>query len=257
MSEHPTPPKNIIAIASGKGGVGKTWFAITLAHLFARSGRRTLLFDGDIGLANVDVQLGLTPKQDLSSVFYGKNQLKDVICHYDGGNFDILAGRSGSTSLSSLSMSRLTAIREDLTAMAETYDYVLIDLGAGIEQNVQFLASIASKCIVLVNDEPTSLTDAYAFIKLCVTRPNMPKVEVVVNMAASQKEGEKTFGALSRACTNFLHFSPPCLGIIRKDNKVKDAIRSQMTLLEKSSHTTAATDAAAISIKLMQEGRKG
>ena len=88
--------KNIIAVASGKGGVGKTWFAITLAHLFARSGRRVLLFDGDIGLANVDVQLGLTPKKDLGSVFYGRSRLGEVITPYEQGGFDIIAGRSGS-----------------------------------------------------------------------------------------------------------------------------------------------------------------
>lgn len=245
-------PENIIAIASGKGGVGKTWFAITLSHIFARSGRRVLLFDGDIGLANVDVQLGLTPQKDLSSVFSGQSDLTDTITHYAPGNFDILAGRSGSTSLSTLPLERLKAVGDSLHRVAANYDYVIIDLGAGIEQNVQYLASIASKCIVVINDEPTSLTDAYAFIKLCITKPFMPEVQVVVNSAASHKEGEKTYASLNRACTNFLSVSPPCLGIIRKDNKIKDTIRSQQSLISTAPHTTAATDLAAISIKLMK-----
>lgn len=243
---------NIIAIASGKGGVGKTWFGITLASLFARSGRRTLLFDGDIGLANVDVQLGLTPQKDLSSVFFNDLPLKDAITHYDAGNFDILAGRSGSTSLASINVEKLRRVKEELLELGKHYDFIIIDLGAGIEQNVQYLAAIASKCLIVVNDEPTSLTDAYAFIKLCVTRENMPGVQVVVNMAASQKEGEKTYGALNRACTNFLKFSPPMLGIIRRDNKVRDAIRSQESLIIKNPQTLAATDVATMSIKLMQ-----
>ena len=243
---------NIIAIASGKGGVGKTWFGITLAHLFARSGRRTLLFDGDIGLANVDVQLGLTPQRDLSRVFFGDMALKDVVTHYDKGNFDILAGRSGSTSLATISLEKLQRVKNELLEMGQHYDYIIIDLGAGIEQNVQFLASIASKCLIVVNDEPTSLTDAYAFIKLCVTRENMPGVNVVVNMAASQKEGEKTYSALNRACTNFLKFSPPLLGIIRRDNKVRDAIRAKESIISKNPQTLAATDVATMSIKLMQ-----
>src|SRR3984957_7307959 len=97
-----SPRNNLLAIASGKGGVGKTWLAVTLSHLFARSGRHVLLFDGDIGLANVDVQLGLTPQRDLSSVLSGRNTLKEAITHYTEGGFDIIAGRSGSASLATL-----------------------------------------------------------------------------------------------------------------------------------------------------------
>lgn len=246
------PRNNIIAIASGKGGVGKTWMAITLSHLFARSARRALLFDGDIGLANVDVQLGLTPDRDLRTVFEGKNTLKDIIVHHPGG-FDILAGRSGSTSMSSVSLTRLANIKSDLINLSRNYDVVFIDLGAGIEQYVQFMSSIASRVIVVITDEPTSLTDAYAFIKLCATKLHNPEVLVVVNQAASQKEGEKTFGALEKACSSFLKVTPSLLGIVRKDNKVKDAIRAQVSLVDKAPHTIAATDAAAISIKLMQQ----
>lgn len=254
-----TPPatlrgENIIAVASGKGGVGKTWFSITLAHLFARAGRKTLLFDGDIGLANVDVQLGLTPARDLGAVFSGQCTMKEAITRYEPGKFDILAGRSGSTSMAMLGANRMQPAAKQLVALAGEYDHVIIDLGAGIEQHVQVMSALASKVVVVITDEPTSLTDAYAFIKLCVTRPNPPAVHVVVNQAQSQKEGEATYGAINRATENFLKFSPPLLGVIRKDNKVKDAIRSQSSLLEKAPHTTAATDAAAISIKLMQQG---
>ena len=251
----PTPEtkrKNIIAIASGKGGVGKTWFAITLSHLFARSGRRVLLFDGDIGLANVDVQLGLTPKKDLGSVFYGKNRLGEVITPYADGGFDIIAGRSGSASLAALSMTRLKAIKTELYALSRNYDLVIIDLGAGIEQYVQYLTSIASRCIVVATDEPTSLTDAYAFIKLCTTKPDMPEIQVVINQAATLRDGESTYAALNKACMSFLNVSPPCLGIIRRDGKVKESIKSQQSVITRAPHCTAATDVAALSVKLMQ-----
>jgi flagellar biosynthesis protein FlhG len=247
----PLRGENIIAVASGKGGVGKTWFSITLAHLFARAGRRTLLFDGDIGLANVDVQLGLTPQYDLGAVFAGQRLMKDAITHYEAGKFDILAGRSGSTSMASLGANRMQPALEQLVALADQYDYVIIDLGAGIEQHVQVMSAIASKVLVVLTDEPTSLTDAYAFIKLCITRENPPAVHIVVNQAASQKEGEAVYGAINRATENFLKYSPPLLGIVRKDNKVKDSIRSQSSIIEKAPHTTAASDVAAISIKLM------
>lgn len=247
-----TETTNIFAVASGKGGVGKTWFAITLSHVFARSGRRVLLFDGDIGLANVDVQLGLTPKKDLSSVFSGQAKMSEAVTQYAPGNFDIIAGRSGSTRLSAIPQERLKAVGDGLLQLSQHYDYVIIDLGAGIEQNVQYLSSLASKCIVVINDEPTSLTDAYAYIKLCVTRPNMPKVNVVVNSAPSQKEGDRTYEALNRACTNFLGFSPNLLGVIRKDNKIRDAIRQQKSLITLAPGTTAASDVATISLKLLQ-----
>ena len=115
-----------------------------------------MLFDGDIGLANVDVQLGLTPQKDLSSVFTGQSKISDAITHYDAGNFDILAGRSGSTSLSILPLERLRNVGDALHKIAGNYDYVIVDLGAGIEQNVQYLASVASKCIVIINDKPIS-----------------------------------------------------------------------------------------------------
>jgi len=115
------------------------------------------------------------------------------------------------------------------------------------------MSALASRVIVVLTDDPTSLTDAYAFIKLCVTRDQPPAIHVVVNQAASQKEGESTYAAISRATLNFLKFTPSLLGVIRKDNKVKDAIRSQSSLLETAPHTTAASDAATISIKLMKK----
>jgi flagellar biosynthesis protein FlhG len=245
------PLNNIIAVASGKGGVGKTWVSITLSHLFARSGRRALLFDGDIGLANVDVQLGLMPTKDIGNVLDGKATMEEVVTHYAGG-FDIIAGRSGSTRLASVSLTNLTRIKDQLVSLSKNYDMVIIDLGAGIEQYVQFMASIASRCVVVITDEPTSLTDAYAFIKLCTTKLQNPNISIIVNQAATQKDGERTFAALSKACENFLKIKPSLLGIIRKDNKVRDAIRSQSPLLDKSPHTLAATDAAVISVKLMQ-----
>jgi len=243
---------NILAIASGKGGVGKTWLSVTLAHLFARAGRHVLLFDGDIGLANVDVQLGLTPQRDLNSALSGRHSLEEAITRYEEGGFDIIAGRSGSTSLASLPMEKLHAIATQLADIQKNYDHVLIDLGAGIEQNVQYLAALASRCLVVVTDEPTSLTDAYAFIKIAQMGKNSPEIGVVINQAATQKEGEGTYSAINKACMNFLNMSPALMGIIRRDNKVKDSIRSQKSLLIKAPHSTAATDAAALSIKLMQ-----
>lgn len=243
----------IIAIASGKGGVGKTWLSITMANVFANSGRKALLFDGDIGLANVDVQLGLAPKKDLGDVFTGKAQLADAITTYDEGKFDIIAGRSGSGSLANLSTDKINSLRKDLDKIAKSYDIVLLDLGAGIESQVQSLARLASKCLIVITDEPTSLTDAYAFIKILrITDPSI-EVQITVNMAENQREGMKTFANIKNACESFLKFSPRLAGVIRKDPKVKETIKSQKSMLVKYSKSLAAADVSALAIKLMSK----
>src|SRR5580698_1373130 len=174
--------KNMIAIASGKGGVGKTWFAITLAQALAKRGKHVLLFDGDLGLANVDIQLGLTPERDLQAVIDGTSTLPAAVIKYKEGGFDILAGRSGSGSLSTLPTQKLSDLRNDLIALARQYDNVLVDLGAGVDRHVRQMAGPAAVTYVVLNDEPTSLTDAYAFIKLARAANPQADLSGVVNM---------------------------------------------------------------------------
>lgn len=243
----------LIAIASGKGGVGKTWFSITLSHVLARGGRQVLLFDGDIGLANIDVQLGLTTSKDISLVVRNGAHIKDIITHYEPGGFDIVAGRSGSGSLAMMTVDVVERMVDQLYSLRKQYDVILLDLGAGVEQHVRSLAQSAGHIIVVITDEPTSLTDAYAFIKLTLQSKPDAIFSIVVNQAATQKEGEGSWQALERACQNFLQISPRLLGVIRKDNKVRDAIRGQTSLITKSPRTTSATDVAAISTKLLQQ----
>lgn len=243
---------NIIAVASGKGGVGKTWVSSTIAQVFANSGRKALLFDGDIGLANVDVQLGLHPDVDLSHVFTGKATLAQAITHFHDGGFDVIAGRSGTGSLAYLPVDKITALKTELEILAKDYDVVLLDLGAGVEQHVQALAALAKKCLVVITDEPTSLTDAYAFIKILrMQKENQPEVQIIVNMAENAREGLQTFGAIKNACENFLKFTPKLCGVIRRDPKVKKAIQAQKPILSLSSKAVAAADVAALTVKLM------
>ncbi|MEK9751726.1 MAG: MinD/ParA family protein [Rhodospirillaceae bacterium] len=258
MSESPAMPTtprskgaNMIAVASGKGGVGKTWLSITLAHALARHGRRVLLFDGDLGLANLDIQLGLMPKQDLSSVIAGRLTLNQAIVDYDDGGFQVIAGRSGSGSLANIAASRLQMLGEDLTLLAGAYDHILIDLGAGVERTVRQLAHNAATCIVVLTDEPTSLTDAYAFIK--VTHAERPEVRfrIVANIVNSTREGERTYNTLLKACQGFLKISPPLLGIVRRDPRVREAIRAQVPLLTRYPNTEAAEDIEKIASQLM------
>ncbi len=242
--------KNMYAVASGKGGVGKTWFSITLCQSLAKKGKRILLFDADFGLANVDIQLGLTPPHDLGSVVDGSLPMAAAITTYKEGNFDIIAGRSGSGSLSSLPPQKLFDMRNDLIAMAKNYDAVIVDLGAGVERVVRQMAGPAAFTYIVVTDEPTSLTDAYAFIKLSRAANPSADMRIVVNMASSISEGQKTYETLRKACESFLHYEPPLAGLIRRDTKVRDAIRAQTPLLTRSPHSDAAKDVDSIAAKL-------
>ncbi len=240
----------IIAIASGKGGVGKTWLAITLAHAFAKANQRVLLFDGDLGLANVDIQLGLYPERDLMAVLGGRATLADVVLPSAAGGFDIVAGRSGSGALASMPPARIESLRRELAALAGGYDRVVIDLGAGVDATVRGLAQLAGTCLVVTTDEPTALTDAYAFIKLTVAEQQPADLRVVVNLAGSRREGENTHAILLKACRQFLKIAPPLAGIIRRDPRVRDAIRHQTPFLTRYPTAEAASDVVALAGRL-------
>ena len=242
---------NMAAIAAGKGGVGKTWFSITLAPALAKAGEQTLLFDGDLGLANLDIQLGLTPKNDLGGVVGGRLTLNQAITPYDEGGFDIIAGRSGSGGLVNITANRMKMLSDDLVVLSADYDKVLIDLGSGVERPVQQLTHGAGNVIVVITDEPTSLTDAYAFIKVTQIESPSTKFKVVANMVNSKREGERTYNTLLKACEGFLKISPPLLGVVRRDTKVPVAIRSQTSLVTRYPNSEAASDVESIAQKLI------
>jgi flagellar biosynthesis protein FlhG len=248
----PLRRQNIIAVASGKGGVGKTFFSITLSHCLARLGRRTLLFDGDLGLANVDIQLGLMPKRDLGQVVEGGVALKDAVTNYSAGGFDIIAGRSGSGNLANLPPQRLGQLRTDLADLSRLYDYVIVDLGAGLDRTVRTLSAPAGTTLVVTNEEPTAITDAYAFLKVTYQSNPNADLRVVVNLAESRTQGEKTYQTVLMACQRFLKMSPPLAGVIRRDGKVRDAIRAQTPIQTRSPGADAATDIEAIARSIMQ-----
>lgn len=234
--------QKIIAVASGKGGVGKTWCSIGISHMLSQKGERVMLFDGDLGLANVDIQLGLMPQHDLGNVINGEMSMRQVRTPYLEGGFDILAGRSGSGYLSSMPVSRFMAIRDELNGLTSDYDRVIIDLGAGVERTVRGLTAIAGTCVVVITSEPTSLTDAYAYIKLVASKQPSPTIRILVNMADSKEDGEKAFQTLLKACQNFLKIKPSLLGIIRRDKKVPQAIRAQEPIIHYAPTCDAATD---------------
>ncbi|MDG1418041.1 MAG: AAA family ATPase [Maricaulis sp.] len=222
----------ILAVASGKGGVGKTTFSIGMARSLSMMGERVLLMDGDLGMANIDVHLGLQPKADIISVLNGKTSLENAVCPAIGGaaergGFDVISGRSGSGTLANLGGPSLTKLASGVAALALSYDRAVLDLGAGASRSTIRLALAADDVIIIINDEPTSLTDAYAFVKTLRLHDDGAAPLVVINNAPDLVTARDAFGAFKKTCEAFLSFTPVLAGIVRRDATVPAAIRTQ------------------------------
>ena len=234
--------QNMIAIASGKGGVGKTWLSVSLSAALAEKGEKILLFDGDLGLPNVDIQLGIATENDLSGVLMNKISLSDAITTYVKGGFDVITSASGSGTLANVPPSKLQDVFENLELISAHYDHVVLDLGAGVEKNVRMLCAHAGILFVVCTDEPTSLTDAYALIKVVLSENPEADIRILINGVDSIESGKKTFMTLSRACENFLSFTPAFGGIVREDPHVRMAIKAQQPAFKMFPESTCAQD---------------
>ncbi len=240
----------IFAVGSGKGGVGKTWLAITLAHALALRGRRVLLFDGDFGLANIDIQLGLLPSRTIDAVLADRTTLADAVIAHPAG-FALLAGRSGTGTLADLEPLALARLLQALRGIAGAYDAVILDLSAGLDRSVRRMAAFADTLLVVATEDPTSLTDAYALMKLHAQGEGGADVRIVVNQAASAASGGRAQSTLARACHGFLGTTPRQAGTVRRDEHVRDAIRHQALLLTRHPACNAADDLTRVADELL------
>jgi len=217
----------VISVTSGKGGVGKTNISVNLACALAELNQRVLLLDGDLGLGNVDVLLGLNPPFNLAHLLSGEKEIEEIIYPTKFG-FSILPAASGVPEITKLSQGQKLELLEAFDPLEKKVDYLIVDTGAGLHDHVIYFNLAVEKRIIILTPEPTSLTDAYALIKVLKNHHQVNSFEVIVNMAKSEKDGKEAFKKLYLACEKFLgSISLNLLGIIPLEAKIKKHVQNQ------------------------------
>ncbi|MFP4416470.1 MAG: MinD/ParA family protein [Fibrobacterota bacterium] len=218
-----------ISVCSGKGGVGKSNIALSLALALTKLGKRVLLFDADLGLANIHVLLGIAPVNNLSHFISGNVALEDIVCEGPAG-ISILPGATGLTEIANLQQSHLQAVLQKLGTIEQQYDMLLLDIGAGVSSQTIQLSAYADTALLVMTPEPTSLTDAYATAKILIQK-GTTRIRVMVNMAGDEKEGRAIFEKLSQLTRKFLHAKLELAAVLPIDRTIPRLVRMQKTMM--------------------------
>ncbi len=245
-------PLRVIAITSGKGGVGKTSIVANLGYEFTRRGRRVLMLDGDLGLANLNIVLGLHSRYNIQHVLDGTCRLGDVLLEGPGG-MHLLPSSSGVLEMTKLTAAQHMQLIEEVELLEDRYDVLLIDTAAGISENVLFLVRSAQEVIVVVTPEPTSITDAYATMKVLAKHHRVNSFRILVNVANSSLQANHVFRKLSTVVNSFLNVSLDYLGYIHRDPEVSKSILARKLLLERAPSSAAAQDIVEVAERLLSE----
>jgi flagellar biosynthesis protein FlhG len=230
----------IVAVTSGKGGVGKTNIAVNLAIRLTQMGRRVVLLDADLGTANADVLCNLMPSGTLAHVVAGRTTLADAMVEGPGG-FRLIPGASGLAQMAALSEFERARIIQDVEQLQAEADVILIDTGAGVSPNVLSFAAAADELLVVTTPEPTAITDAYAVIKTVARQRGNSGVEVrlLVNMVRDTAEGKAVFDRIDSVCRRFLNLSTTYAGHVVSDARVVAAVRKRRPFVLESPNADA------------------
>jgi flagellar biosynthesis protein FlhG len=228
-----------ISITSGKGGVGKTTMVCNMAYELARKGKRVLILDGDMGMANVDIMFGQRARLNIQHVLDGQHSMQDIICNLNT-NIDLISGGSGVYGLSRLEVLHKRMILDQVNALDASYDYLLIDTAPGIDDNVLYLNSAAQEIMVIVTPDPSSLTDSYALIKVLHQRQKENRFSIVANNVRDEADGRALFQKLSDVAEKFLCVSLDYKGFVPTDLNLRQSIRSQQLVVQSQARCPAA-----------------
>lgn len=230
MEDVPVKPQRVVAVTSGKGGVGKSNLVINISIALASGGMRVLVVDADIGLGNIDLLLGITTRHTLAHVATGEADLQDIQVTGPGG-IKIIPGGSGAQCLLRASDDERKALVESLETLEHQADFVLLDTGAGLSPNVLTFLSFVQEIIVVTTPEPTAVADAYATIKTIAYENPGASIMLVVNMARDRKNARDTAGNISVVARKFLAMDIDFLGFIPRDRFVVQAVALQQPFL--------------------------
>lgn len=243
----------VITVCSGKGGVGKSNFTLNFALALQSLGKKVLLFDADIGMANIDVLMGVSSRYNLYHLLKRETDINEIV-QVGPDNLRFIAGGSGMDELFSLSENDLHYFTSQVASIADTADFILFDTGAGLSrENMKFI-SAADECLVITTPEPTAITDAYALMKVVHnTHPDVP-FRLIVNQAGDMREAAATSDKIRMAVSRFLQLELPFLGYISSDAHVVQAVKKQIPFLLAYPGSPAAKDIHRLAVRYLDAG---
>jgi len=244
-------PVKVISVSGGKGGVGKSNITVNLAISLAKLGQKVLIMDADLGLANVDIMLGLRVQKNLSHLIRGECTLEEIIIEGPEG-IKIIPAASGTKEMAQLSEMEHVGLIRAFGSLSDQIDTLIVDTAAGIANNVISFAQASQDLLIVVCDEPTSITDAYALIKILSQEHGVFRFRVVANMVRHEKEGKDLFAKLSRVTDQFLDVALDYMGAIPFDENVRKAVRKQQALVNLYPSSPAAKAVTQLAAKVSQ-----
>ncbi len=241
-----------LSILSGKGGVGKTNIALNLALALHELAQDTLLVDCDLGLANLDVMLGIAPEGSLHDILNTNARAEDILFNLGKRGLDLIPAASGVTDILDLDEDQQDIVSRKLGSILKKYNFLILDIGAGISRTVQAFACMTHYRVVVISPEPTSLTDGYALIKVLSTRKNISSFHILVNMVTSEQEARLGFERIRAVCEKFLDIKVNYLGCVHQDQVVPESVRNQKPFFQTDRKSAAARDISEVARRLTE-----
>lgn len=254
MQNHPgkLPPK-VIAISSGKGGVGKTNVVANLACSLSRKGKKVLIFDADMGLNNIDILLGLASPYHIGHVFSGEKKIEEVLVHGPRG-VKVLPASNGWQELTLLDSEKKLLLMEELDRISSDFDFLLFDTGAGISSNVTYFCSAAHDIVLIATTEPTSHTDVYALMKVLFQNHQQKRFRLIVNAVKNEREALEVYKRLSAVLDRFLGgVSLEYMGYVVHDPNVPKSVRQQKPFVDLYPHSKVSQCIDVLAMRILKE----